>query len=422
MSAHEFTRRGLLKSAALAGTAAMTARSYAATPGANERLNMALVGCGSIAGSQHLPALLAMREEERLGILAVCDVYETRAKEFQDKIRSAGGDAKIVRDYRDVLAIKDVDYVTFATPEHWHARQCLDALEAGKHVYVEKPLAHTIEEAQAVVAKVKQTGLKLQVGVQGMSSDSYAAANEAIRAGKLGPVIQAQIEYCRNYGRDEAPWRKGIDANMPKPDDLDWESWLGPAPKRPWSPPRYFEWRNYRDYSGGVATDLFVHRITRIIRACGLKDPVRVAGMGGIYLWPDGRDLPDNFEMLVEYPAMEGITPGMTVHVLGTMANRRTIEHCIRGWDATLIFNGNGWQIATEGKGGKVIETYTKKGGEDVGLHHKNHHAAIRDNAPLNCPVELGLYGVIPVALANQSWFEHKMMTWDAQRKAVVQA
>ncbi|MHC4796680.1 MAG: Gfo/Idh/MocA family oxidoreductase, partial [Planctomycetota bacterium] len=271
-----------------------------------------------------------------------------------------------------------------------------------------------------ILAKVRQTGLKLQVGVQGMSDDSYTSANEAIRNGKLGPVIHAQTEYCRRHPLDSGPWRKeDTDPSMTKPADLDWDNWLGPAPKRPWNPRRYFEWRNYKAYSGGVATDLFVHRLTRIVRACELGFPTRVVGMGGIYLWPDGRELPDNFEMIAEYPPVEGITPGMTVHVLGTMGNRRTIEHCIRGNKATLVFiHKKGWQIIEEGTG-KVLETYNRTSPEDIGVHHKNLHAAIRNNTPLNCPAELGVYGFVPVRMANLSWFEKKMLVWDDKRARV---
>jgi len=414
---NHLTRRSFLRtsSALAAGMTAMSAKSYARVLGANDRLNMAIIGCGSI-GNAHLKSLLPMRKEKTVEILAVCDIYDTRARQFHKKIQAEGGDPKTFRDYHDVLALKDLDYVAITTPEHWHAQMTVDALSAGKHVYCEKPITHTIEQTQVVVDKVKKTGLKMQVGVQGMSDDSYASAHEAIVAGKLGPVIEAQIEYCRWHPLKRGPWRKkSTDANMAKPDDLDWDTWLGSAPKRAWDPRRYFEWRNYKDYSGGIATDLFVHRITRIIKACGLAFPTRVVGMGGIYLWPDGRELPDNYEMLAEYPAIEGVTPGMTVHVLGTLANRHIIEHCIRGQKATLIFEGKGWRIVEE-QTKKVLETHKRTGKEDIGLHHKNLHAAIRDNAPLNCPAELGQYGLVSVAMGNLSWFEKKMITWDAKK------
>ena len=408
------TRRDFLRAGtAAAGAAALSARAYAQVNGANNRLAMAFIGCGSIA-EHHLEKILGLLETENLAIAAVCDVYEKRARKFQRDIIRKGGKPDVLTDYRAVLDRKDIDYVLIATPEHSHAYLTLDALDAGKHVYVEKPMTHTIPESLDVVRKVGETGLKLQVGVQGMADDSYSSANAAICAGKIGQVVQAQIDYVRNY-TTEGPWRKNGDSSMPKPDDLNWDVWLNPAPASPWDPHRYFEWRCYRDYSGGIATDLFVHRITRLIKACGLGLPDRVVGMGGIYTWNDGRDLPDSFELLAEYPAIKGITNGMTLHVLGTMANENKNPHCIRGTEATLYFTDTGWEIKADD--GNVIETHTKTGGEDVDPHHRNHHQAIREGAALNCPAELGLAGVVPVRMANLSWFDRKTYVWDAEKQ-----
>ena len=405
------SRRSFLK---VAGTAAaalplFSARSYGGIVGANERFNVGIIGCGSMA-TEHLTALLRMKDA--VNVVAVSDVFESRARHFQDLVWKVGGKAARFVDYRRLLDQKDLDYVLIATTGHWHAQNALDALDAGIHVYVEKPMTHRTEEAFAVLDKVKATGLKLQVGVQGMSDDSYSSAHEAIKAGKLGPVIEAQIDYVRRY-TTLGPWRYGVDPNLPKPDDLDWEMWLGPAPKRPWSAVRFFEWRNYRDYSGGITTDLFIHRLTRILRAVGLTFPVRVVGMGGIYLWDDGRDLPDNMEMLLEYPAVSGISPGMTVHILGTMGNGRGNDHVIRGNDASLVFTRTGWDIVDPG--GAVIEQHLKTGAEDVTLHHQNLQAAIRGEEALKCDAEMGLYGVVAVNGGNDSWFEKKMMNWDTR-------
>lgn len=407
------TRRSFLKMAGAAGATLplVSARSYANIIGANERMNVGIIGCGGMAGN-HLSALLNM--PEAVEVVAVNDVYETRARHFQDVIYEDGGRADRIADYRELLERTDLDYVLIATPEHWHAQQSLDALDAGLDVYCEKPMTHTVEEAFAVLDKVRSTGRTLQVGVQGMSDDSYASANEAIRAGKIGPVISAQIEYVRNYDQT-GPWRTGVDPDLPRPDDLDWDAWLGPATDRPWSPRRYFEWRIFRDYSGGIATDLFIHRLTRLLKACGLGLPDRVVGMGGIYLWDDGRELPDNMEMLLEYPAVEGITPGMTVHVLGTMGNDRGIEHVIRGHGRSLLFTSAGWEIVDESTG-DIVESHEKTGSESVFPHHQNLQAAIRGDEALRCDAELGLYGVVAVAGAVDSWFEKEMLNWDAGR------
>ena len=425
-------RRTFLGTAAAAGAAAFTAKSYGRILGANDRINIGFLGCGGIAANRrgaHLSELLNIYEAENIGFMAMCDVWDQRAEGFRDAVKGAGaGDPKAIHDYHDVLAMRDVDYVSIHAPEHWHAQMTLDSLDAGKHVYCEKPMTHKTSEAKAVLAKAQSTDLKMQVGVQGTSDDSYISAYHAIREGLLGTVVQAQIDYVRNYYKSTypdnlGPWRdKTITDNLEKPNDLDWDAWLGSAEKRPWDPHRYFEWRNFRDYSGGVATDLFIHRLTRILKACDLKEPVRAVGMGDIYLWEDGRELPDNFEMIVEYPAVEGITNGMTVHVLGTMANQRGAEHVIRGEKASLIFTKTGWQIISELEPGKVLRTHKKTGDEKIGLHHKNHFDAIRGNAELNCPPELGYYGVLAVDMANESWFQRKMLAWDAERGEVVES
>ena len=203
--------------------------------------------------------------------------------------------------------------------------------------------------------KQKETGLAVQIGVQGMSDDSYRTAAEAIRAGKLGQVVQAQIEYVRRYetrrplAQSEHQGRHAAS----RPTSIGTR---GSAAHRrsPWNPHHYFEWRNYAAYSGGICTDLFIHRITRIMKACDLLYPRRVVGMGGIWQWPDGRDLPDNFEMICEYPR------GMTVYVLGTMSNRVGIDHLIRGYRATLYFTPTGWVI--KDKDDKVLEEHKKTG------------------------------------------------------------
>ena len=417
---YEISRRKFLGNTAVAaGAVTLTAKARAQTVGANSRLNIGLIGCGNI-GNTHLSAVLSLLEKNNVALHSVSDVYLDRAEKFGEGIGEAGGEAKRFQDYRELLAEKDIDYVVVATPEHSHHRIAMAALEAGKHVYCEKPLCYDVREAKEVVEKVRETGLKFQVGVQGMADDSYSSAYEAIKAGKLGPVVEAQIDYVRNHSKDRGPWRKKTDPKMKKPRGLDWNAWTAPRSRRKWNPNHYFEWRCYKDYSGGIASDLFIHRITRIVKACGLAYPTRAAGMGGIYLWDDGRDIPDNMEILLEYPAVDGITPGMTVHFLGTMGNKNGIRHCIRGFEATLVFNSRGWEIIDEPGGKEVIETHKRTGSENVTLHHRNLQAAIRDGAELYCPAELGLRGVVAARMANLSWFERKMVEWDGKRKRVV--
>lgn len=409
-SSTEVTRRSFLQtgSAAAAGLA-WTAQSYGSILGANDRIRIGFIGAGGMANG-HMNSFNAIREKNNLETIAVADCWKKRANEGKEKT----GAKHAFSDYRKVLEIKDIDYVTIATPEHWHAQMTIDALDAGKAVYCEKPMTHSIPEAQAVIKKQKETKLPIQVGVQGMSDDTYSSAAKAIEQGVIGQVVQAQIEYVRRYG-SQGPWRRpGLKDDEPKPADLDWNAWLGNAPKTEWNPHHYYEWRNYSQYSGGICTDLFIHRITRIMKACNLVYPRRVVGMGGIWQWRDDRDLPDNFEMICEYPR------GMTVYVLGTMSNRVGVDHLIRGYRGTLYFTSSGW--VAKDKDGKVLAEHKKSGAEDTKLHHTNLQNHLRNGEALNCPSELGLAGVVAVNMANESWRSGHMMGWDTKNQKMVPA
>ncbi len=401
-------RRFLATSGVAATTVAMTAKSYGKVLGANDRIRVGFIGVGGMGGG-HVGACLKLKESDNLEFLGVADCWKTRADEAAKRLETES-----FSDYRKVLDIKEIDYVTIATPEHWHSTMTVDAMDAGKDVYCEKPMTHSIPQAQEVIKKQKETGKAIQVGVQGMSDDSYSSAAKAIEEGVIGQVVQAQIEYVRRYDT-QGPWRKRPSVEgQPQPADLDWDAWLGHAPKMDWNPHHYFEWRNYSQYSGGICTDLFIHRITRIMKACNLLYPRRVVGMGGIWQWPDGRDLPDNFEMICEYPR------GMTVYVLGTMSNRVGIDHLVRGYRGTLYFTGSGW--VAKDKDGKILDQHKKSGGEDIVLHHNNLHNHLRNGEELKCPTELGLAGVVAVNMANESWRTNQMMGWDRKNEKMVPA
>jgi hypothetical protein len=199
-----------------------------------------------------------------------------------------------------------------------------------------------------------------------------------------------------------------------KPADLDWNAWLGTAAAREWDPHHYFEWRNYSAYSGGVATGLFIHRITRLMIALDLHFPRRVVGMGGIWQWPDGRDMPDNFEMICEYPR------GLTLYALGTQSNRVGVDHVIRGYRATMRFVGNKW--IAENKDGERLDEGVGDVRESIHKHHSNLHDHLRNGTALNCPVEFGMAGVVAVCMANEAWRTGQMMAWDDDNQRMVAA
>jgi predicted dehydrogenase len=398
----------------VAAASVASARSYSAILGANDRIRIGVIGAGGMA-TNHMETLVKMREGDNFEIVNVCDIYDKRL----DKAVQLTGGAP-VKDYRQVLDNKDTDYVLIAVPEHWHFQMEMDALDAGKHVYVEKPMTQNIAQAQKVVEKVKATGRKLQVGVQGMSDESYAVAYDHIKAGELGNVVLAQIDYSRNYhgdfwAGDDYP----IDADAKPGVNLNWEAWLGPAPKRPWDPERYFRWRRYWDYSGGIATDLFIHRATRLLKALNLSFPDYVVATGGKFEYKDSlAEIPDTFNVLADYPG------GPTLQLVSSMGNDTPVDHMIRGHKATLYFTKTGFTIKPQAQYAKDMQpvTYLKKGAEDLTLHHRNLQAAIRRNEPLNCDATLGLYGVVICDMAVESFRKRQYLKWDVAKGIAVTA
>jgi predicted dehydrogenase len=402
----QLSRRGFLAASA----ATLSARAQ--TAGANNRLRIGVIGCGGMAHG-HMRALVKMQESDNCRIIGVCDVYEKNL----DSAAALTGGAKF-KDYRRLLENKDIDYVLIATPEHWHAQMTLDAADAGKHIYCEKPMTYNVEQAKKVVAKIQSTRLKMQVGVQGMSDDSYETANRHIKDGALGKVVLAQIDYSRNH-REGDFWTQRPDPDVKPGINLDWNAWLGPARKRPFDMDRFQGWRRYWDYSGGIATDLFIHRVTRLIKSLGLTFPAHGVGTGGKFFWTSSpAEIPDTMNILLDYPE------GLTVQLVSSMANDATIEHMIRGHQATLYFTREGFTIRPQRMFEKEARqvTHVKTGGEQVDLHHRNLMGAIRNNEPLKCDCMLGYYGVVAALMGVESYRRRQYMRWDNRRERIVKA
>ncbi len=418
-------RRDFIQKVTVGGVAVAastgTARSQRAVAGANQRYRLGIIGCGGMANA-HIDALLKMKDTDQVEIGAVCDVYQKRLDAAAQKTG-----AKPYQRYQQLLTRKDLDGVLIATPEHWHHRMILDAIEAGKHIYVEKPMTHTIQQAQEVVRKVRNSSLKLQVGVQGMSDESYEVANHYVQEGVLGKVVLAQIDYSRNYADDF--WAGEIDPDARPGVNLDWKAWLGPAPQRPWDPRRYFQWRRYWDYSGGIATDLFIHRITRILKSLALTFPERVVASGGTWNFTRSvAEIPDTFNMLCDYPG------GPTVILVSSMANNTPVDHVLRGHKATLQFNSEGFVITPQDPGkekemaepGKAQEVrllvYKKTGSEDITLHHRNLLNAVRKGETLRCDAQLGYYGTVATLMGVLSLRKQVYLKWNPEKEKAERA
>ena len=306
--------------------------------GANDRINIAVIGVGGRGSGDAQVFAKIGAENNSCQVVAVADCYQKRINHAKDVLKISDG----YLDYREILNRKDVDAVVVATPDHWHARIALEAMDHGKDVYLEKPMCHTIDEARQLVATVKETGRVLQVGSQTTSADQWWKAKKAIADGMIGKMIMSQGSYHRNslegewnYKIDEAagPDGKGEDF-------IDWKMWLGSAQKRSYDADRFFRFRKYWDYSGGIATDLFYH-VMAPLNICWDRPqfPHKVMASGGIYGGPAfemKREVPDTFHMMAEYPE------GHSVVLSSSMANSVHIPGLIRGHEGTITMVDHG--------------------------------------------------------------------------------
>ena len=281
------TRRHFLATAAGAGLLA----AQNASP--NDRVRIALIGAGGQGSGDARNSLNVGGVE----LVAVSDIYDGRLK----RAREVWGDQLFTtRDYREVLARKDVDAIIIGTPDHWHSTISIDAMNAGKDVYCEKPMVQQLSEGPQMIEAQKRTGRILQVGSQRVSSIIYAKAKEMLAAGAIGELNMVEAWVDRNSAI--GAWQYSIPPDA-SPANIDWDRFLGRAPKVPFEPVRLFRWRNYRDYGTGVPGDLFVHLISGLHFVTGAIGPNRVYATGGLRFWKDGRDVPDVMIALYDYPS-----------------------------------------------------------------------------------------------------------------------
>lgn len=369
-------------------------------------------------GGGHLRALTAQSKDPKGGIrvIGVCDIY-TRRKERARQV--AGLDQKAVyHDYHELLQRKELDAVFIATPDHWHAPIALDAMAAGKDVYLQKPMTLTIDEARQIAESVKRLGRVLQVGSQHLSDPRHHLARKIIEQGEIGDLLWAQGTYSRNSQFGE--WNYHID-DEGTAQNIDWPRWLGKAPKRPFSAERYFRWRKYWDYSGGIATDLFYHKLGPLLYAMGPQFPTRVTGSGGIYVQKD-REVPDTYATIIEYPKFY-------VNMSSSMANAapgKYFPETIYGHKATIAFQGNGIQVlpesVTRGARQPKLEPRTYETPKvDIGrAHTDNFFACMRSRSQPVLNAELGYQIMTAIKLGVDSYREGKVKFFDPKTQRVV--
>jgi predicted dehydrogenase len=442
MSQDEFGRRDFLKrTGGIAAGSALAVNTFAKAAkkmdpsrviGANDRINIGLIGCGG-RGSSDARSFTQYGKENNNAcqLVAVSDVYEKRKRTQADLYKVKG-----FTDYREVLALPEVDAVVIATPDHWHAEIALDAMGQGKDVYLEKPMCHTIAEVQQLVATVKETKRVLQVGSQTTSADQWWKAKKAIADGMIGKMIMSQGSYHRNS--IEGEWNYTIDPaagpNGTGDDHIDWDMWLGPAPKRAYDADRFFRFRKYWDYSGGIATDLFFH-VVAPLNICWDKPqyPSKVMASGGRYAFQDEREVPDTFHLIAEYPE------GHSLVLSSSMANSQHIPGLIRGHEGTITmvphgeFEGSTPNIILKPEivslpaenGHRTRGTFPgyKFGSEQVLIpvdqydmmqaHVGNFLSCMRTREKPHLDVETAGHAQVLISLAVQSYQEGKVKYWD---------
>jgi predicted dehydrogenase len=422
--AFRFTRRDAIVGAAGA------AKAFAA----NDRIGIGMIGVG-IRGTQLLNNFKVIPGAE---IAAVCDVYDghfTAAREF------TRANLPVTRDYREVLSRRDVDAVVIATPDHLHLRMALDALAAGKHIYIEKPMTWSIEQGMELRRAAERSNRVIQVGSGAGSSAAAKKAAELIASGAIGQLTMIRLSNNRNS--PEGAWVYPIPPDASEK-TIDWKRFLGPAPERPYDPKVFFRWRCWWEYSGGVATDLFVHLLTMIHGVTGAKAPKSVVSQGGLYRWKDGRTVPDVMNSIFEYN--EGFVADMYVNLNN---GRDPHPPTFMGTEGTIIFEREtsravkvvlipeplpppvqsygsiGWPeqmrkqyLAT---GGRRVEA--KKAEEfvvDTGTNHQETFlAAVRQGKNLaEGPFE-GFAASGAAHLANLAWKNGRRMGWDVHSGTV---
>jgi len=398
----DITRRDFIAaSTGLAMTTAAAAQDGNG-PAPSERLNVGLIGCGG-QGTHHLRMLV---RNPAVRVVGVCDIYQPRLEQAM-KISKAPG----FHEYRELLDLKGLDAVWIATPDHWHAKQVIDAMEAGRDVYCEKPVTKYWQEARDVHRARLRTRRVVQVGSQYCSRAIFHKARELIRDGRLGRLVWSQCSYSRNI-RD-GDWKYGVDLDA-GPHNLDWKAFLGPAAWRPFDAERFFRWRKYWDYSGGITTDLFVHQLLPLAITLGSEFPSRVFGSGGVYFHKD-RETPDTFLMTIEYPTEHAML------VVGSQANEQGLPTVIRGHEATMYLSGGSIEIRPEQpySAGRTVEKIAVKDtADDIGAHHANFFDCVRRrDGNTNCNTELAYKVMVAVDLANKCWRTGKSLRFDAAKE-----
>src|ERR1700723_2989629 len=315
-------RREFLKlgSGALAATAvSWNAKSYAAIVGANDRVRTGVIGAGDRMLDGDIPAFATHQKEMNFEIVAVSDIWKVARERGAAEIeKKCGSKVDTARNNEELYARKDIDAVLIATADFQHARHGVEAVEAGRDAYVEKPTAHTMDDAKKFLAAVKKTGKIVQVGTQRRSTPSYQRAEEYIKSGKFGDIVMVEMTWNANQpGR----WSRPDVVPLLKEQDTDWKRFLMNRPYEPFDARKYLEFRLFWPYSSGIPDQWLVHQIDTVHWFTGYPHPRSVVANGGIYLWKDGRKNWDTMTAVFDYGPLDDPTKGFQVIYSSRMTN-----------------------------------------------------------------------------------------------------
>jgi predicted dehydrogenase len=422
-----WTRREFAKTIVLAG--ASTALGAVRAANAGDRVRLGFIGLGN-RGDQVLDAFLAQPDAE---VAAVCDLSEAYMDHASRKVGTA---PRHFRDYRQLLDQKDLDAIVIATPDHWHALQSIHACQAGKDVYVEKPLSLRVAEGRRIVEAVRKHNRVCQVGIHRRSVGICQEATQFVRSGGLGKVTAARAFHIQNE------WPNGI-GNPPDetpPPGFDWDSWLGPAPKRSYNKNRsFYRFRWFYDYSGGQVTNFGVHYLDFIQWALGAEAPLRVMAMGGKpAAMHDNREIPDTLEAVWQYPGGTLVTFSQ-FNATSAPWSLPGCELELRGTLGTLYLFGDGYEVVAEAisddefparspltrsqdsqyrRNAKPrIQALRNRGRStaDTAPHARNFLDCVKSRAQCNCDIEIGHRSTSATLLANIALHTGAVLDWDAQ-------
>lgn len=410
------TRRKFIKASGQAvagGVAALAAPRFArGALGASERVGVGFIGVGG-RGSWHVRTFKSFPDVE---VVAVSDVHLGR---MTNAVEAVGGKVKGFQNYRNLLKLKEVDAVVVATSGQWHALPAIHACQAGKDVYVEKPLALTIAEGRAVVKAARKYNRIAMIGTQNRSSPSFQKAVEVVKSGVLGKIGLVHVWSNEQWGRKG--FGKPLDTDPPK--ELDWDGWLGPSPKVPYNPNRYFHHYFFWDYGGGWQSEVGVHHFDVVHWAMGCDTPLSAQAGGGNFMIDDNTEIPDTFTAVWEYPDFT-----MTFRV--TYANLLAFERRQRGTifygtNGTMVLDGHasGIKIFGETVAGKNVleDSYA---GRDLPegnvLHQKEFIRCVKARERPFADIEVGHKSSIPGHLSNIAYRVGRKVRWDAKAEKVI--